>query len=384
MGSIVVSVENTSIGLPTAGPTSVGLGASQTIADCVPFISYSCNNDTVRDRCAEVYFSSGPNIVGARATINGRVDVEASVVEFDTSGNISVEQGTFTITAGNASVTVTLGGSVDVLDQNKAFIYATYQSDRNSTNLGSEFVRWEWNGASTTQILFTKGSTAGGITGRYYVVWTTGTEFAVEHTQISPASNGTDDNSASFTAVDMAKSFVITSHSTGEGQNDPRDGHHVGDLDSTTTTRARRAFNDLGGSPGSPNATNIINIQVVTAGSDEFSVQRGDINWGDSVTGTGSISTAVTIADSTVMAGGMHGTMTNTDTNEASGAHADLVMSTTTQVTGTRGVNSSVDGAIYFEVIEWNLAAVDPSENAEGFLPGEHQPIIEPFEMVPH
>ncbi len=356
MSAFVKSVEYVEITLSTVGPTSANLTKSQTIADCIPFfttnLDISVLDNTAR-RHVEVYFEAGPKVTAEKGSGTGTVIIGIFVVEFDTTGDISVQQGTFDLLATETGTTET----ITEVTTTKAFCVIAFQTSANFDDFRRTHTAVKFN--SGTVLSFDRDTASGTITGRYFVVATAGTDFSVIHQAMSVTATE-ETHTDTISSVTTNKTFVYNSDITAEEDDDIRDGGFVVDLQDSTTIRARRAFDSFGGSPGVANATATIEAQIVTAGGTEFSVERAECDFADSLTKANTV-TGIDQTKAIVIGGGYQGIMSanSTDGADVSGNHSVLDFTSDTEVTGTRGDNTTVDGTTFFEVVEFVLAAAE-------------------------
>lgn len=355
MANFVKSVEYLEIALPNDLAVSVNLTKSQNFANCVPFFTVNLTgavDDIIERRYTEVILESGPKVTARRDGGSGDALVGVFVVEFDTTGNISVQQGTFTMTG-----TLTTAAITDVVDITKAFVVISYRQSSTVDDFDAGCVKVEFN--STTELGFSRIASDGTTEGRYFIVATSGTDFSVQHDTISMGA--TDElTTETISVVTLASSFLINTYDNSETADDHDQGGVVVDISSTTTVRARRAFNDFGDdtADGIASSAAVVKTQVVSAGGSEFSVERNECNWGNSLTQAVAI-TGIDQAKAIVIGGGYQGVMSSSETNGADvdGNYAILDFTSDTEVTGTRASNTSPDGTTMFEVVEFGLAA---------------------------
>lgn len=355
MADFVKSVEYVETTLSTAGPTSTNLGKSQNHANCVPFFSIngdSSIDDPLERRYVNLLFESGPKITAQRDVATGTIIIGQHVVEIDTDGDVSVQQGTWSMTGATATAAIT-----DVVDTAKAFVIISYRHDSAVVDFDAASVSVVFN--SSTELGFTRIATDGTITGNYYIVWTTGTDFSVQHTSIA-FGDFDETKTATISAVTLASSFVISNQTVDHTSNDIFEGHVIVDISSTTTVRGRRAFDDFGDTTADAAAQlgADVETQVVSAGGSEFSVERAECNWGNSLTKAVTV-TEIDQAEAIVVAGGYMGEMSSAESagNDFAGNLATMKFTSDTEVTGTRAQNTSPDGTTMFEVVEFGLVA---------------------------
>jgi len=352
MASFVKSVEYVEITLTGATAVSANLTKSQTFGDCVPF--YTANLSGVDDfldrRYVDVTMESGPKVTAQRNDATGTVIVGIFVVEFDTTGDISVEQGIWDLTAAETATTETITS----VTTTKAFCVIAYKMVSVVDDWEDAQVAVSFN--SGTELSFDRDNAFGTISGHYYVVATSGTDFSVQHAEVVLTTGEEEDNTV-ITSVTLASTFAYITYLSTETSDAPLRGAVVGDLEDATHIRARRAFDSFGSAPGSAANGATLKAQIVSAGGTEFSVERNECDWGDALTKAVTI-TEIDQTKAIVLGGGYQGVMSS---NEGAGADTDgnyaiLDFTSDTEVTGTRATNTDPDGTTMFEVVEFVLA----------------------------
>ena len=373
MTAFVKSVEYLEITLTGAGPTSANLTKGQTIADCVPFFAVNLT-DTVNDfpnrRYVDVFFEAGPKVTAQRDNSTGTVIVGVFVVEFDTSGNISVEQGTWDLLTSETGTTE----AITSVTTTKAFCVISYRHGSVTDDFNEAQVAVSFN--SGIELAFDRVTATGAVTGRYYVVSTSGTDFSVQHVSIALASASSLDTSV-ISAVTLNRAFVYSTFSVAEEGDDIREGGIIVDISTTTTVRARRAYNSFGSAPATVIlAAATIETQVVSAGGTEFLVERNECDWGDALTQTVNI-TAIDQDEAIIVAGGYMGVMSSGENAGAQvdGNYATLKFNTDSQIIGTRATNTNPDGTTMFEVVAFELAGAHSAAGAQA-LPNYSQAAV--------
>ncbi len=354
MTAFVKSVEYVEITLTGSTAVSVNLTKSQTIANCIPIISINADSnvaDIIDRRFAEVFFEAGPKVTAQRDGSTGTIIVGVFVVEIDTSGDVSVEQGTWDLLTSETATTE----AITSVTTTKAFCIISYRHASTANGWNEAAVAVKFN--SGTELSFDRTTATGAVTGRYYVVKTSGTDFAVDHQSMSII-NTAETTTISISSVTENKTFVYNTFLSSETADDIRDAGLIIDLQDATTVRGRRAFDSFGGSSGASNSTMTIEIQVISAVGTEFSVERNELDHGDSLTKAVTI-TEIDQTKAIVVPGGYQG---NTSANETGGGdlpgnYAILDFTSDTEVTGTKAHNPTPDGTTFFEVVEFVLAA---------------------------
>ena len=363
MTAFVKSVEKVKITV-TGTTNTASLTKSQTIGDCVPYFTVNLDDnvgDGIKHRYIDVEFEAGPTVRVTRGDSDGTVVVTIFVVEYDTSGDISVQQGTFSITTTDTGTTETITS----VTTTKAFCIEAYKSPLNSDRYLQGAVSVSFN--SGTELAFDKiGAQNQTISGHYYVVATAGTDFSVIHDTVTLADT-VETATTTISSVNTSKTFVYNTYNTTNNNDNVRDCGVVVDLQNATTVRARRAFDSFGGSAGAAVNVVTIEVQIVTAGDTEFSVERAECDWGDSLTKAVTV-TEIDQTKAIIVPGGYQGHMSADDTLNAAveGNQATLDFTSDTEVTGTRGKNTDPDGTTFFEVVEFVLVGGAPPSGAGG------------------
>lgn len=355
MTAFVKSVQYVEITLTGSTAVSADLTKSQTFGDCVPFYTVNLVGilDTIEDRFVDVSFASGspPTVIAQRTDAEGTVVVGIFVVEFDTSGNVDVEQGTFTIANTASSTTETITS----VTTTRAFCVIAYSSTSAADDWDDGLVSVVFN--SATELGFSRDTgTAGVNAGHYYVVKTSGTDFLVDH--VSVAIGNTDETTeVTITSVATSKAFVYSTMNTAENGDDILRACIITDIKDATTIRIRRGFDAFADTPGSAISLGTVKAQIISIAGSEFAVQRDECDWGDSLTKAVTIS-PIDQTKAIVVSGGYQGHMSGNTASgpEVAGIYGILDFTSNTVMTGTRGTNGAVDGTTFFEVVEFALA----------------------------
>lgn len=263
----VKSVERVSISIPNPGlSASASLTKSQTIANCVPFVTKRATERAQfrhdwNEYTTDVYFSGSSVYAATNDDTRREMEVEVTVVEFDPD-DVNVYQGTFTVPTSGSSDTQSIGGTVVVAN---SFVLNPWKGGK-LTN-GDSDVRGRIT--STTQVTFDRASAAtnGDLPGHFYVVESkSGADFTVQAADLTLSGTSAD---ATLTAVDMDKTFLVGSYYTSStSQANDRVGYLQ--LFSTTVARAIRA--DATGS----NQFAVQAVEFDSGGAED--VQRGTTN----------------------------------------------------------------------------------------------------------
>jgi len=351
-------------------------------SDCVPFTmtrvtTISSNNaDSFTDYLVNTDFVSGsPNRVrvtreGDDPTENAAVVVcEVTVVEFDsTYVNVYSAQETIDATDVLHTVTDAFGGGPVTVDLSKAWLYFTYNTIQGADLWRSHALRGEIKTTSTLE--FNKSQPQGtDQIFNWWVVECKNTEWAVQAKTITVANLATT-NTASLTAVDLSKTWVLGSREGADsevGDDGDQANENLVDIsfDSTTVLRATRQT-----STGGLITWSGFVIEFASGGNEN--VYRGTLSWTVSETSKTNvpIGATVTTADSMVhlcghlghFAGG-HWKDTTNSSDRAPDAFTAWTFTNSTNLTVTHSTNSTADDDqdLTWEVIEWDVGGAAPT-----------------------
>lgn len=278
MGS-VVSIER--IDLTLGGGVSVNqsdLSLGQDDAQCVPFATFyhgaTANNssDDYTGNMGEVEIYDNAGTAAVRVARTATLDplvYTIYVVEF--GPDINVYRGTVDTVSGTGT-SPSIGGTVVMA---KTFILFYYKRESGDVD-AHDSAAVSCQLASTTTIDLTRTASADGtFSGWWYVVEDTASNWDVQRGSFQLTTADTSANSSAFTAVTMAKTFVITCQRNDQVDDDVNSGCCYVDLNSTTTVRARRTVTGT--------TTIDVEFQVIefdSGGSDN--VYRGDLAFSSS------------------------------------------------------------------------------------------------------
>jgi hypothetical protein len=255
---IVKTVEAFEISI-TGTSNSAALTKSQTVANCVPFMTSEGPTTTsdLEDLLADCYFS-GSSVYASRLSSAGTKTAYVYVVEFD-SAYVDVQQGTFSIADGNTTGTASIS-AVTIAD---SWLIAYHEAASPATSeTDSNLCKSKIN--TTTQLEFERNdNTSDIIDGHWYLAEST--SFDVQHfadIDLDPATQNT-----TITAVVLADSFVIADHLYFDNERNP---DRVGVRHSLTSTTNLLSAREDASSEVSANA------QVIECQDSEFEAQRGD------------------------------------------------------------------------------------------------------------
>jgi hypothetical protein len=349
--SFVKSVEYVEITMG-AGATnaSANLTKGQVLANAVPFASMrtSGTDDEFDQVFTDVFFQSGPaRVTAQRFTSGGTLDIGVYVVEFDPA-YVNVRQGTFSLFAGVATTTA----AIPAVDLTKAALVSYYNHGA-VTNSWNDYAIAGWF-SLPTQITWQRNTSAGAVTGHYYVFEARNNEFSVLPVSFPVAANQVN-GTATIAAVDLDKSFVIASFQTAYASDDNEDGQIGVFLANSTTVQAQRSFQN-----SSSNAIPDVRAFVVQF-PQGVRVQRGTLAYGDTDTLRTATIESANLSSALVWNGSSigPGTIQNEGTSSTDGdtAFQRLKLANATTVQGDRdGVCGGTDcgGIGHFEVIDFN------------------------------
>jgi len=352
----VKSVEYVEITLSGVTSNSANLTKGQNSANCVPFASerVAATDDQYERSFTDVFFQTGPTRVTAQRFEGvGTVTVGVFVVEFDPA-YVNVQQGTFAYANGDGPGTPTIITITPVTLAKAALVFYHQQS---SFLFYSDIAVAGWFSA-TNQLTFRRASGNGNINGHYFVFEARNSEFSVQAVSFSIA-DAASSNSATISAVDLTKTFVIASHQTLSGNNDNDDNQIGVFLSNPTTLTARRQWQSA--PPPPDNTISDIRAFVVTL-SDGVTVQRGTLSYATTDLQQTAPITPVNPSASMVWNGSEVGPGTiesQAEVNTAiDTAFQKLKLASATSVQGDRGEScaSACAGVGYFEVIDWTTA----------------------------
>jgi len=248
-------------------PVTVNLTKGQDPTQCTPFFTdrnTGALTNANQDRMAEVTFLDNSGTPAVRVSASARTDNDASVfqvfvVEWDSS--ITVQQISVTgFTGSSLNQTIT-----DVTSQANAFLIYSYQFTASSSSALTDCtVHATYNGASTTSVSFSRGTTVGTVNGTLYVVEAGAGEFTVQHVSI-PIGVFQSSITVGISSTVLADTFLIQSYVMSPGSTMAA-GCPQTDLQNTTTVRSQRS--------AAPFANIVVKIAVVECQNNEWDVQR--------------------------------------------------------------------------------------------------------------
>ena len=340
---VALSVEELAIDLSTVSTSNTAtLTEASNTSQVVPFATkYVPTEGGTMDNHESTLIDisiSGSTVTASRdETDSKQVNTSIYCVEFDPS--INVYSGTFSIASGSATGTANIGATIS---QTKSFLVFYYQASGTGDNHPDNAVRGYFS--STTQITFSRAGTTGSISGHWWVVEDTGSNFDVDAVDVTVT--GTS-NTGTFSAVDMSRTMVVGSYSGGS-TDDIIYGAVSMYLSSTTEVTVLR-----GGTTGTIESTVYV-IEIY----DGTSVQRGDISYTGAQTSLTDPLTPVAVGDSMawIPSGWIntgHCTAGGTGSSDNLDVMIRVRLTSDIEITGERNNNGFNDAVLHWEVVEW-------------------------------
>lgn len=329
----------------------------------IPFVTFAFNGvstDIISPLFVDVYFSGTPGSVSInfqRGEAEGTAYVTAYVVEIDTN-EVDVQYKSFSITSSSTDSTT----SITSVTEAKTFLVAYY--------------RWAYTGAeyyyrsitrtrllNPTTVDHKRDNTGGDVDGHFWTVEDLGSNFSVQHSSLDIIDPATSDE-ATITAVDMTKSFVISSYYNEYGDRDTRYAGVSSWLKDSTTVRIEQELN--ASFPADSHAA----AQVITLEDEDAYVQRNHQIWagGDTIK-QGSLSPEVELDYSIPWIP----TLTSMQWNDTDADNAVFFMTyfnSSTQIEVTRAA-SGAGADVYWEAIQFRGA---PSGFFAGYVTEQPTP----------
>lgn len=359
----VLSVERFSIALPAATSLATAtLTKGQATANCVPFVTVRATAvEATADRWAgfpiKARFSDATTVEVEVGRGDTGLVVEVTVVEFDPA-KVSVQQITTSTTGADITAAIT------AVDQTKAFVYTTYCNDpaegSSSTAPYEGMIRTYFS--ANNELTFTRFTSTTNMLYEVYVVECLGTEWAVQSFDVTLAA--VTSNTATLTAVDTAKTFVVGSYQADSGMADDNADGTVGvTLDNATTVTIQRA--EAGG-------TLVYTGYAVEFGAAETaSVQHDEIvAQGDIESQNVDFGTPLVDLDFAMVIGGGQGNRQSASfPGSGSSAHGDAfcawdfidVDTIRVQHSSLGNAPPEADNDLPWQVIDWRFGAAAPS-----------------------
>lgn len=238
--SLIVSIEYVEIAFGASDTTnSANLTKSQTIANCVPFVTkkVASTGSYYDELFFDVYFESGPKVTGTRQTATvGVVTLGIFVVEFNPS-EVDVQQGTFTIADASGSGTAAVD-AVTLAETAMVFNYKT--NGCGNTVWGNSAIRGYFS--STTELTFDRQTNqAGAISGHWVTFEDIGDNFHVATYDGGIAASQTVTDTE-ISSVTLNKTFTLSSFRTMGSNDDTENYSNWNSLLDATHLRAERDY----------------------------------------------------------------------------------------------------------------------------------------------
>jgi hypothetical protein len=323
----------------------------QTNSNIVPFATQSVNdtgttNDYFSRELFDVYFNSTGVIINRSLSTSATINASIYAVQFGT-GSVRVQSGNLSLDSAtqdwNYQVIPT---AVNLSRAALVFYYASTDAtdDYSDNSVRGSFV-------NTTYLNFSADplATTGVKRGVWYVFESLDGQFTVQNVSLDMVGGDTLE-AGTISSVNTSKTFLISSYSSGENDDDPRDGMLNVSLNNETSILLSRSASNAGGI----NTT----IFAVTFLENE-TVQRGNLSYaaGSSPLGP-QIAVAVINTVNTSMSMAWGPVLVGRSINSAStaqgryGAYHLLNLTNSTGVTGSR-CNSTGAAVGNWEVVQW-------------------------------
>jgi len=237
--SPIISIEHVELVFgATDTSKNVALSKSQTIANCVPFVTKDVENTT--SNYDELYFDiyfSGSSIYADRQTGTvGVVTIGICIIEFDGS-EVDVQSGTLSISASSGSGTA----AITTVDQTETAMVFNYKiNGAGSTLWGNSAIRGYIS--SNTQLTFDRQTNQNGsISGHWFTFEDIGNNFnvTVYDGGITASQTVTE---TTITSTVMNKTFTFSSFRTIGGNDDTENYSNWNRLKDSTHLEAERDY----------------------------------------------------------------------------------------------------------------------------------------------
>jgi len=348
----VLSVEKFSLSMPATSVSTAALSLGQDIDNCVPFMTFSADDDGNDSTNIDIVKNGGTNKFDLSASGGlGDREIEVTVVEFDPA-EVTIQEVSFTLGSGlTANVTVSAiveastfpiiyGKIADTLHRYRSCMFqATF--------------------TSTTNLLLTKLNHTADITGHAYILEAKNGAWAIETGASIPTSYVSSDASKNTAITVTANRTALWSYyDTDESSDDARDVIWDGVITDASNLDLTR------GNGQTPLSAGDIESFVVEFAADVAVVQQGEFNYVTATTKTAAITAPGTLANAMIVGTNVKGH------SEASGAGfpsregelARMSFNSATEVLGTRGATGTGNYRQNFQVIEWLIATAADDE----------------------
>lgn len=173
-------------GAATTAPETATLTKSQTIGNCVPFVTKRVTTtgaSEVENYQVGAWFTSTDTLNVGRDSTSGAIEVEVSVVEFD-GARCTVQSDTWNMSSSTTSDTYAIPSAVVLA--NSFLVFHGYQNSAAQNYYPSHLLRGRLTGVS--EITLDRGSADGTADGHWYVVESDSGDFTVETADVQLAS----------------------------------------------------------------------------------------------------------------------------------------------------------------------------------------------------
>lgn len=210
VSSWVNSVEFFDVTFTTPNVTvSINMTKGQNYTNCVPFFTCRGNSNYWDSRLVDVYFSEG--VVNFRRWVDRGVDhyVKCYVVEFNPD-QIKVQQGSFSLTAGSTTHTITL--PLTLSNTNKAAMTFGWVTNDTAQHTSRSFVRGRV--VSTTSIDFYRYSSTSSLNGHWFLFEDKNDNFKVTHLYNNFTGTGQTTNINDQKTIDPLRTILLGSYAS--------------------------------------------------------------------------------------------------------------------------------------------------------------------------
>lgn len=334
----VDSVQTVAVDLDGTETTDSTNLAALTLANAVPFCTHktTINTSNWHKTQNDVELASGPDrVVVTRDSASGDHEASAAVVEFGTG--VTVQSGTFSITADNTTDTE----AITAVDLSAAFLvfYALGTALATNRSMTRGFF------SSTTELTFERGATLGTVSGHWFVVEADAGEFDVQSWSIDMTSSTSSTDT--LTAVTMASTMLVSSsHTTDAGRTPDQQGMRAR-LSATTTVTADRDTSNA-------SAYTVSGFSVEFTGAED--IQRGIHTWTSTAADQTTSITAVTASLAMAWNPGPHTGISEDETGSVpTRCWTKITLDDTTTIRQSRVGAGSSSADASWEVVEWEL-----------------------------
>ena len=317
------------------------------------FVTYDYNTaDNLHDqvfRRSELTSTSNLRLdAGQTGGGNQDLNFTAFIIIYTAASDMEVDR--YSAATDSATNNVTIAA---VSATAQTFVIPHGEEDTSDTSIGfEELFAYGLTSTTNVQIQVDQQNNSTNLVNFEVVDWGN-TDITVQHINFQQATSTQATDTATITAVELARTWLIGTGRTDSGSANERAGEMVCrfDLQSTTLVRMRR---------GLTGAQWHWSCQIIEDTSDSvWQTQIGNINMGTSdTTGTFTLSavdTARTFAIGTATTQfGFCGSIADTSTGNADNAHCNVELTDSTTITVTRGVTDSAAMDIFVQSIDFD------------------------------